>query len=214
MKQEVKAVIFDIGDVLVMSKHPLKKYKNKTHHLGVHETFAKALNISLDQYFDSIDTTYARSIEGKISRERVLKILSKNFKISKKKLISLYSQIYAKGFSQNKELLKKAFELKRLKYKIAVLTDQWHLSKQILVPGKIYKKFNVVVASCDVGVRKPDSKAYELVLKKLKIKPAQAVFLDNQKWNIDAAKKIGMKAILFKNNRTLFKNPLWRGLFR
>lgn len=211
---KIKAIIFDIGDVLALSRQPLKKYKNKTRHLGIHEGVAKKLNISLDQYFDSIDTTYAKSIEGKISREEVLENISKNLKISKKELIKIYSQVYAQEFKQNQELLKKAFELKKVGYKIAVLSDQWHLSKESLIPEKIYKNFNIVIASCETGIRKPNPEIYKLVLKKLKIKPKQALFIDNQKWNISPAKKLGMKTILFKNNKQLFENKIWKNLFK
>lgn len=211
--KKIKAVIFDIGDVLALSKEPLKKYKNRTHHLGVHESVAKKLNISLDQYFDSIDMTYVKSIEGKISKEKVLKKISKNFRISKEKLIKIYFQAYNQEFKQNKELLKKAFELKKRGYKIAVLTDQWHLSKEALLPKKIYNRFEAVVVSCDSGTRKPNPESYKLILKRLKIHPKQSLFIDNQQWNILPAKKLGMKTILFKNNLQLFKNKTWKNLF-
>lgn len=214
MKNKINTIIFDIGDVLALSKHPIKKYKNKTRHLGIHESIAKKLNISLDQYFDSIDTTYTKSIEGKISKKETIEKLSKNLKISKQKLIKIYFQIYNQEFKQNQELLKKAFELKKLGYKIAVLTDQWHLSKEALIPKKIYKNFSRVIVSCEIGIRKPNLEIYKLILKKLKIQPKQALFIDNQQWNILPARKLGMKTILFKNNKQLFKNKIWENLFK
>ncbi len=212
--KEIKAIIFDIGDVLALSKHLLKKYKNRMHHLGIHESVAKKLNISLDQYFDSIDTTYASSIEGKISKKQATEKISKNLNLSKKELIKIYSRAYLQEFKQNTELLKRAFKLKKLGYAIAVLSDQWHLSKETLMPKKIYKNFNVVVVSCEVGIRKPNSKIYQLVLKKLKIQPKHALFIDNQQWNILPAKKLGMKTILFNDNKQLFKEKIWRNLFK
>jgi hypothetical protein len=36
-----------------------------------------------------------------------------------------------------------------------------------------------------------------LALKKLRVSPKQSIFIDNQKWNISAAKKLGLKTILF-----------------
>ena len=91
-------------------------------------------------------------------------------------------------------------------YILAVLSDQWHLSEDPLMPKKLYKRFGVVVVSCDVGLRKPDPKIYKLVLKKLKLKPNQTVFVDNQEWNLKPARKLGMKTILFKNNKQLFRD--------
>lgn len=212
MKKGVKAIIFDVGGVLA-SGTPVVKMHGKLHHPGVHEYVAKKLKISLDQYFDSIDTNYAKSIEGKISEKKAISLLSKNLKITPKKLIKLYIKAYKKNFKQNKQLFRKAFKLKKLGYKIAILSDQWHLSYEALMSSKNYKKFNPVIVSCFVGMRKPNPKIYKLILKKLKLKSPECLFIDNQKWNIDAAKKLKIKTILFKDNKQLFKNKIWRDLF-
>jgi len=211
MKREVKAIIFDVGGVLAIGSIP-KKHRGILHHTKVHEYIAKRLNISLDQWFDSIDTTYAKTIEGKISRAKALKIIAKNVNVSTKKLEKIALKAYKKNFKQNKQLFKKAFELKKQKYKIGVLSDQWYLSKEALMPDKLYKKFDEVVVSCDVGVRKPNPKIYKLILKKLKLPAKHCLFIDNQQWNIKPAKKLGMKTILFKNNEQLFKELGKRGI--
>jgi epoxide hydrolase-like predicted phosphatase len=205
MNEGIKAIIFDIGGVLQVGQTQKKRQKQK-HSSGVHETIAKKLKISLDQYFDAIDTAYAKSIEGKISKKDLLKILSENLKISEKKIEKLYLRAYKKEFRLNKQLFKQAFKLKKKGYKIAILSDQWHLSKEAHMPKKWFKKFDVLVVSCEVGMRKPNPKIYQLVLKKLKLKPLQTVFIDNQEWNIRPAKKIGMKSIRFTNNKQLFRD--------
>jgi len=103
--------------------------------------------------------------------------------------------------------------LKKAGYTIAVLSDQWYLSKEALVLPQLYHQFNEKIISCDVGLRKPNPKIYKLVLRRLNLHQHDALFIDNQKWNIVPAKKIGMKTILFKNNKQLFKTPLWKELF-
>ena len=202
---EIKAIIFDVGGVLVLGvKLKRSKYDGMLHHTKIHEYISKKLKISLDQWFDAIDTTYAKTIEGKISRAKALKIIAKNTKVSVKKLEKIVLKAYRKNFKQNKQLFKKAFELKKQGYKIAVLSDQWYLSKEALMPSKLYKRFDEVVVSCDVGVRKPNPKIYKLILKKLKLPAKQTLFIDNQEWNNNPAKKLGMKTILYKNNKQLF----------
>ena len=206
MKEGIKAVIFDIGGVLELPKIPdVLNKKEGIWVVGVHNYLIKKLKISLDQYFDSLDTTYAMSIEGKIPQSKVVKILSKNLKISSKRLVKLFYKAYKKNFKHNKQLFKQAFELKKKGYKIAILSDQWHLSKETLMPKKYTRNFDEVVVSCDVGIRKPNPKIYKLVLKKLKLKPKQTLFIDNQDWNIKPAQKLGMKTVLFRNNKQLFK---------
>lgn len=210
---KIKAIIFDVGGVLALGEN-LVKIKGRYHRIGIHSYVSKKLGISLDQYFDSIDTTYALAIEGKISREKTLKIFSKNLQTSAKKLKKLYSKAYRKNFKQNKQLFKQAFKLKKLDHKIAVLSDQWYLSKDALMPEKLYKNFNGVIVSCETGIRKPNTKIYKLILKKLNLKPSETIFIDNQKWNLAPAKKLAMKTILFKDNKQLFENKTWKKLFR
>lgn len=209
---QIKAIIFDISGVLASGKSS-KREKGKIIPSGVHIDIAKKLRISIDQYLDAIDTNYALAIEGKISDEKVLEMFSKNLKVSEEKLRKLYVWAYKKHFKQNKQLFKQAFKLKKLGYKIAVLSDQWLLSKKALMPKKYYKKFSPVIISCDVGMRKPNPQIYKLVLQKLKLFPKQTIFIDNQKWNTEPAKKLGMRTILFKNNKQLFENKTWKKLF-
>ena len=52
------------------------------------------------------------------------------------------------------------------------------------------------------------------MLKKLKLRPGQCLFIDNQEWNLRPAKKLKMHTILFKNNKQLFKEKQWRELFK
>lgn len=195
MKRGIKAVVFDVGGVLATGDQ----------NIGVNAYMAKKLKISLDHWFDAIDSSYADSIEGKISEEKALSIISRNLEISPKKLSKLLSKAYKKKFKRNKKVYRLAFKLKKKGYKIAILSDQWPPSKRALIPKKYIKHFDTVVVSCDVGVRKPDSKIYRITLKKLGVKAKESLFIDNREWNIIPAKKLGMKTILFKDNEQLFK---------
>ena len=54
-KPQIKAIIFDIGDVLALSKdYRLFKHMHK----GLHEYIAKKLNISVDNWFDAGSSVY------------------------------------------------------------------------------------------------------------------------------------------------------------
>lgn len=208
----IKAVMFDTGGVLALGKNSSWN-GHKLVPSGVHLDISKKLHISIDQYMDAIDTNYALAIEGKISKDQVMKIFSKNLKVSEDKLRRLYIWAYKKHFVQNKQLFKQAFELKELGYKIGIISDQWYLSKEALMSGKIFSRFNPLIVSCDVGVRKPNPRIYKMAIKKLNLHPSEILFIDNQIWNIKPAKNLGMNTILFKNNKQLFENKIWKDLF-
>lgn len=202
MKKEIKAFIFDIGGVLWLGKSTQLRY----HHSGVHQLVAKKLGISVDQYFDAIDTTYAKAILGEIGEQKALRIMARNLKTTPGNLRKLYVGGYERYFTLNDELLKKAKELDKIGYRVAILSDQWGVSRDALVIERFYRIFNPVLISCEIGMRKPEVKSYRLILKKLKMKPHEVVFIDNQKWNITPAKKLGLHTILFKNNRQTLKD--------
>lgn len=195
---KLKAIIFDVGGVLQLGNPSFE-------HPNVHSYVAEKLKVNIDQYFDSIDSTYAKSVEGKISEKKALRIMARNLKTTIPKLRKLYLKAYRKYYTLNKKILEFAFKKKKQGYKIAILSDQWWLSKKALFSRDFYDKFDATVVSCDVGIRKPNPKIYRLTLKKLKVKPKESVFIDNQKWNIKAAKKLHIKTVFFKNNKQAIK---------
>jgi len=200
-KGRVRAIIFDVGGVLNIGAN--KKIKQT----GVHESIAKKMKITIDEYFDTIDTIYLKSIEGELTRSSVEKQLALKFNISVKKLKKIYYDSYKKHFKLNKELLKIARKLKKEGYIISILSDQWHLSIEALIPKKEFEIFDKKIISYEVKMRKPNSEIYKLALKKIGVKANEAIFIDDQVWNILPANKLGIKTILFHSNKKL-KNQL------
>ncbi len=197
-ESKVKAILFDVGGVLQVGFET-------PHEKGIQETLAKKFKLSVDDYLDAIDTYYTRSTEGLISEKELLQILSKNLNVTEKKLKKIFYSVYYKKLKLNRGALRIAKKLKKAGYKVGILSDQWHLSKEATVPPYFYKIFKPIVISCDVGMRKPNPKIYKLALKKLKLQPGEVVFIDNRIWNLPAANKLGIKTVLFSKNKLLKK---------
>lgn len=66
---------------------------------------------------------------------------------------------------------------------------EWVTSQRIL------DLFHVVLDGSVTNVLKPDPRAYELAAKALGVREADLVFLDDQPWNVDGARKLGATAI-------------------
>ncbi len=61
--------------------------------------------------------------------------------------------------------------------------------------AEVLSIFDVVVASSEVGVRKPDPRFYKLACERLGVEPSQAIFLDDLGVNLKPAKAMGMRTI-------------------
>jgi epoxide hydrolase-like predicted phosphatase len=60
--------------------------------------------------------------------------------------------------------------------------------------------FEVVVDSCEVGVRKPNPAIFHLALDQLGVTdPSTAVFIDDTPGNVDGARRAGLHALLFED---------------
>lgn len=208
-----KAIIFDIGGVLLFGD---KKIKYGHQNINVHEYMCKKFNLSLKQWFKKIETPYKKSITSEWSEEKVLKEMSKKLKSQPEKINKLFIKAHKKHFKKNKTLYNKIKKLNK-KYLIGILSDQTYFSKKALLNKKNLKYFNPIILSCDVKTRKPNKDIYQLLKKEInklkKIKYSEILFIDNREYNLKPAKRLGMKTILYKNNKHLFKQPVWRRLF-
>ena len=61
------------------------------------------------------------------------------------------------------------------------------------------KMADVLVYSYDVGIEKPDQRIFEITCERLGVRPSEVVFLDDLEVNVVAARRVGMRAVLFQN---------------
>jgi epoxide hydrolase-like predicted phosphatase len=94
----------------------------------------------------------------------------------------------------------------RKRYKVGLLTNNNSWLDEINRKHNFYQNFDAIVNSFDVKTAKPSEKIYMIMLKRLGVKPEEAVFVDDKKENIDAARRIGIKAIHYKNPEKLLKD--------
>jgi len=107
------------------------------------------------------------------------------------------------GGSASELLVARTIELRRDGYRTALITnniaefkDGW----RALVP--VDEMFEVVIDSCEVGMRKPDARVFHLALERLGgVAPEHAVFLDDAPGNIAAARALGMQVVLVGPDR-------------
>ena len=91
-------------------------------------------------------------------------------------------------------------ELKERGYKVYVLSNwsepAYEANKDTHL--RFLKEVDGAIMSFREGIIKPDREIYQLLCDRYQINPKEAVFLDDNKANIDAARIFGLNAIHFK----------------
>jgi epoxide hydrolase-like predicted phosphatase len=92
-------------------------------------------------------------------------------------------------------------ELRVAGYRTAILTNnvkEWGRYWKESIPLDL---FDVIVDSCDVGLRKPDPAIFRLTCERLGVAPEAAVFLDDTRRHVETARSVGLHAILVRDPR-------------
>lgn len=85
------------------------------------------------------------------------------------------------------------------KYRLAALSNSnalhWpRMMKELGLGGMIPD----AISSHQIGCMKPDSKAFEIVMSQLQLKPGEVLFLDDLQASVDRARTLGMQAVKVK----------------
>ncbi len=61
---------------------------------------------------------------------------------------------------------------------------------------RIPNTFEKLYVSSEIGMRKPEAEAFELILNELSLEPNEVLFFDDTQENIDGAERLGMQTVL------------------
>jgi len=129
----------------------------------------------------------------------------KTFKIDgsmKNELLNLYKIL--SPYPEVKEVLKK---LKEKEYKLAILSNGTStLLSELVKSNNLENIFDDLFSIEEVGIYKPDSKVYDLPIKKYQIKADKLAFLSANTWDVSGGGNYGYNAIWVNRNNNIFDN--------
>jgi epoxide hydrolase-like predicted phosphatase len=105
-------------------------------------------------------------------------------------------------------------ELKKNGVRVGMLSNIDDRYIKLIRGFGFYDPFEPCLLSCEMGLQKPDPKAYELLLTKLDLPAKEVLFIDDLSENVEAAKKIGIDALLFESPEQLREELLKRDLLK
>ena len=200
--KNIKAIIFDAYGTLFDVNSAAAKCKDK---IGAKwEGFANFWRTTQLEY------TWLRSLMGRhkdfwqITEDSLDKSM-KTFDIDssmKSELLNLYKVL--SPFKEVPETLKK---LKEKNFKLAILSNGTpSLLKELVESNNLDNLFDDLFSIEEVGIYKPDSKVYELPIKKYKIKRAEVAFLSANTWDVSGGGNYGYSSIWVNRNNNIFDN--------
>jgi putative hydrolase of the HAD superfamily len=186
----IKAIAWDFNGVIAFKKGS-RTARALAKALGTPFSKMQKIQFSADaSLLDSGRITYEKWLE-KIIRE-----LGKEGKIS----VTELKKISMKEFKQRKSIVRLAKRLRELGIKQALFSNFGSHLPEYLEQSGLGKEFNEVMVSCDAKVTKPSRESFLLVAKKLECNPGEIIFVDDHEGNVEAARKLGFKTVLFKNS--------------
>jgi len=187
----IKGIIFDAGDVTLFNRPVL-------------QDILKEFDLRREDVIKEYRSLIKRLNTGKITEKEFWRLFKRKFNITKPTpRPSPFVKHWGPHAVEKSDVIKIVSQLKRDGYKIGLLSSTIPPHARHMRKIHFLDNFDVTVLSCEVGMNKPSQKIYRLTAGRLGISPKEAVFIDNREDFVEAAKKIGMKGIVFYNAKQL-----------
>ena len=200
--ENVKAIIFDAYGTLFDVNSAAEKCKDKIGDKW--KPFANFWRTTQLEY------TWLRSLMGRhkdfwqITEDSLDKSM-KAFNIDtsmKNELLNLY-----KILSTYKEVPETLKALKEKKFKLAILSNGTpSLLNELVKSNNLNNLFDDIFSIEEVGVYKPNSKVYDIPIKKYKIEKNEVAFLSANTWDVSGGGNYGYQSIWVNRNNNIFDN--------
>ena len=200
--KNIKAIIFDAYGTLFDVNSAAEKCKDKIGDKW--ESFANYWRTTQLEY------TWLRSLMKRhkdfwqVTEESLDKSM-KTYEIDssmRNELLDLYKILST--FEEVPEVLK---SLKEKNYKLAILSNGTpSLLNQLVKSNNLENIFDDIFSIEEFGVYKPDSKVYDIPIKKYNIKKNEVAFLSANTWDVCGGGNYGYNSIWVNRNNNTFDN--------
>jgi len=142
------------------------------------------------------------SDHGFISREDYITTVAKLTGVSEAET----TQAFRKEYVANKALISSIKEELKPHYKMGMVSNigrDW--IQDFFDEHQLHDLFDVVVLSNEEGITKPNPLIFERAAERLGLLPGECVMIDDKPENIEGARAVGMKGIVYTSNEALYQ---------
>lgn len=186
MTGDIKALLFDVGGVLIRTEdlEPRRKWERR---FGLRDW-------QLQDLFFNSEVGQAAQL-GRATTRQAWDDVARRLGIAPEVLPDVQADFF-RGDVLDQSLIALIRSL-RPRYKTGVISNAMPDARETLKDCINDATFDVLVFSAEEGVKKPDAEIYRRALARLDIRAEQAVFVDDVFANVEAARRLGMRAIRF-----------------
>ncbi len=188
-EKKFDTIISDLGNVLIDFDHRIAVRKILQH------TPKKEEDI-YNLFFDSPLTGLYE--EGKINPDEFFQRVKEFLKldVDRNSFFHIWNDIFFKT-PENLKMQKLLGEIKK-DYKLIMISNLNETHFEFLRPKMpVFEKFDKLILSYEVGLRKPAPEIYKIALDAAKTVASRVLYVDDRKDLIEAAEKLGIKGIVF-----------------
>jgi len=188
MNKRIKNVIFDVGGVLLDYR-----WKNMIMDYGYSQEQAEISGLRI------LDHPLWREMDrGTYTEEEVIEKYKEMFPEDTDMIDYFFSHMELLHITRP-QLYPEIEKLFDAGYNVYILSNySTRLFKTHTKDIPFIDKCQGVVVSCDVHMMKPEREIYDYILGKYNLDPSETIFLDDMPQNVEAARKVGIKAFRVK----------------
>ena len=188
-KRKIKAVVFDMGGVLLQTVDPLPR-EQLAHRYGM-------TRLELETLVFGSDFSHQAEVGG-MSQEQYWREVAAAVGEDNKNMPEFVKNFFG-GDSLDKQLIQFACSLKP-RYRLGLLSNAFtDARKDLSTWFGFLDFFDVSIFSYEVKLRKPHPKIYKIMLDRLGVQPEEAVFIDDLSINVERACQVGLHTIHFQS---------------
>jgi epoxide hydrolase-like predicted phosphatase len=183
----VRAIIFDMGGVLVRTEDPTSRQR-----------LAERLGMAHDELYRLVFGSESARLAtvGRVTTREHWEAVREALNLSSEEFLTVPEGFWG-GDVLDPGLVEYIRSL-RGAYRTALLSNAWDDLRQMLAEKwRILDAFDEIFISAELGVAKPDPRIFQLVVDRLGVAPAEAVFVDDFVENVEAARAVGLNVVRF-----------------
>ena len=191
-----KNIIFDLGGVVVdfnPKEFLLERFYNETIETIVYDlTFGSEEWALLDAGKLTQEQAYGEMLEKARTAGRVFEVQS-------------VLDDWPRMLKTRRRTVETMKRLKNMGFSLYYLSNISHETLELIRKRDFWQLFDGGIASCEVGINKPDAGIYQALLQTYQLDCSESIFVDDRKDNTTAAFDLGITGIHYKGSASFIR---------